>query len=462
MDEKIPIVPPALSIAPVKVYPPDRRDRLLLPLAWVLGVLFVQLLFYSWIWEWGLLVPVVVAAWYGVLLWYKGTEGFATRPGLLLFGAVCLLALSYAIFANPYFRLWNGMILPVLVAIHLFEWAGGGRQWASPLMVSERLGRLFSGFFKRLETPFQAAASIEKLSHSKGFYVLLGLCICLPLLMVVVPLLGRADALFQHLTGDVVDWVASRTSSWVGRMAAGLLLGPLFFSLLHVLRYGQERKETKAAPAWRVDAALPITVLLAMDGLYLAFVAVQFTALFGGEVYLSQTGVTYAEYARSGFFQLVAVAALNLTLGLLCVQMTAREGRGWKMVQVLSTLLVGASIVMLGSAGYRMTLYVLEYGLSFKRALTYWAMVMLAIIFAAALLKIWRAEFGFFKVLLIAGLAGWLILNYCNVDDLVARYNAGRYGEDESAFYQKELHQQANHWTSWSVAAQIAAMRQSG
>ncbi len=467
MEENEPIEPsgktptrPASPLArPAKVYPVDGRERMLLLLAWGLGILFAEMLIKAW--YWGLLVPVVVGCWYGVLFWYRGREGFFTRPSLHLFGAVCLLALSYAIFANPYFRLWNALLVPVLVGLHIFEWSGGTRwPWHSPRMVPERLCLLLGGLFRRIAAPFQTFATVQRLSHKRAAYVLLGVGISIPLLLVVAPLLGSADALFQHLTGGLLDWVNRNLSSWGTRLAAGLLLAPFLFSLLYTLRRPEPTPERSNEAARTVDAALPIPVLLAMDGLYVLFLAVQFTALFGGERYLAQAGVTYAQYARSGFFQLVAVAALNLTLGLLCVQFTARTGRGWQWVRVLSTLLVGASVLMLCSAAWRMTLYVMEYGLSFKRFLTYWAMAMLAIFFTAALMKIWRADFSFFKVFLTAGLVGWLAVNYCNVDFLVARYNAGRYGEDQSAISTAALARQATDWRSWSVAAQIAAIQE--
>lgn len=51
---------------------------------------------------------------------------------------------------------------------------------------------------------------------------------------------------------------------------------------------------------------------------------------------------------------------------------------------------------------------------------------MLAVLLAAALWKVWHRHFRWFRVLLSVGAAGWLLLNYANVDALVARYNIGR------------------------------------
>ena len=53
-------------------------------------------------------------------------------------------------------------------------------------------------------------------------------------------------------------------------------------------------------------------------------------------------------------------------------------------------------------------------------------MAVLAVLLAAALWKVWHRHFRWFRVLLSVGAAGWLLLNYANVDDLVARYNIGR------------------------------------
>src|SRR3712207_1338717 len=59
-------------------------------------------------------------------------------------------------------------------------------------------------------------------------------------------------------------------------------------------------------------------ILGLLDALFLAFVAVQVRYLFGGAERVVETaGLTYAEYARRGFFELVTVTALVLPLLLL-------------------------------------------------------------------------------------------------------------------------------------------------
>lgn len=50
-------------------------------------------------------------------------------------------------------------------------------------------------------------------------------------------------------------------------------------------------------------------------------------------------------------------------------------------------------------------------------------MAVLAVLFAAALLAVWRAGFSFFRVLLAVVIVGWIALNFMNPDFTVAQYN---------------------------------------
>jgi hypothetical protein len=295
-----------------------------------------------------------------------------------------------------------------------------------------------------------------------------------------------SDKYCRDLTRRAADWFDEHLALWALRLIFGLLVAPFLFGLLYSLRRPEPLKRlTRPVEGLSMEAAGPVTVLAVLDVLYAFFLAVQCAALFGGADYLARAGISYASYARSGFFQLVAVAAVNLACLLACLALCKGEGRGLRMVQVLGTLLVAASGVLLVSALWRMNLYVGAYGLSFKRALTYWGMAVLAVLLAAALWKVWHRHFRWFRVLLSVGAAGWLLLNYANVDALVARYNIGR-GLDTGAILsasdgrlgalpaleelleaqpeETELRQavetlrdsarwQAAHWQTWSVAA---------
>ena len=106
-----------------------------------------------------------------------------------------------------------------------------------------------------------------------------------------------------------------------------------------------------------------------VDLLFLAFVIVQFRYLFGGAELVEVTpGLTYAAYAREGFFQLVVATALGLPW-LLVSDSLLGEGKGsarWSF-----RALAGAQLVLLvaivASALQRMRVYLDAYGLTEDR-----------------------------------------------------------------------------------------------
>lgn len=426
-----PVGPCTPPVRPKRVYETDGKDRGLLFLAWALGVLLVSLL-------WGpglpgLGVTLWVAAFYAVLFWYRGTAGFRTRENVLLFLAVAALALTFSIWSNLWLRGWNLLFLCGLMAVQLFQWSGQGRRpWYLPTMVPERVGLALWGLFGALPASASAARSLR--GGKRTWTVLLGLALAVPLVALSGLLLLQADSYFALVVRDLTRTLGRLFGSAAARLALGVLAAPFLFGLLYTLRRGKGREEPGPLVLPGLDPVAPAVALGMLDLLYAFFLAVQSAALFGGPAYLERVaGLSYAEYARSGFFQLVFVAALNLTLVLTVFQVSRREGRGWRAAQLLSTAMIAMSCVMLVSAAYRMTLYVQVYGLSFKRFLTYWGMAVLAILFGAAAWKLWRREFSFFKVLLTVEIAAWLILNACNVDLLVAKYNVALWRRQESA-----------------------------
>lgn len=421
-------LPQPVTPAPKPAYEANVRERILLLLALALGILAADLLLslgQNWL---GLGIPVGIAAWYAVFFWYVGPEKLLQSRTWPFFGAIVLLSLTFVLFSNGWFRFWNIGFLLVLLTVHAFQISGAGRKpWTAPSMLWERFKLLMDGLFCRLGAIGAAFEGFTGPAARRGLTVGVGLLITVPLLLLAAALLGQADMLFNRLTSGLMDFIWTHLDVAIVRVLLGLLCAPFLFSLLYALGRPKPLKEEKAASLHKLGSTAAVMALGGLDALYLFFVGVQARALFGGEDYLAQMGISYAEYARSGFFQLVFVAMLNLGVVLALLQLTDREKHGWNAVRALATLLVALSGVILVSAAWRMTLYVLAYGLSFKRALTYWGMVMIALLLAAACVKVWRERFRFFRFAAVAALAGWLVLNYANVDRIVAEYNVNAY-----------------------------------
>lgn len=258
-----------------------------------------------------------------------------------------------------------------------------------------------------------------------------GLLIALPLLLVFGGLFVSADAAFESLATDLATLISHVALTGVcAAFAAGALRG-VCFGDASVAALG----ERATSPALRFTTAA--TVLASLDLLFLVFVAVQARWLFGGAALVQETtGLTVAEYARRGFFELVTAAALVVPVLLVAEWATLRNGpKQETSFRALATLLVLLVGVLLVSALQRMLLYVQTFGLTELRLYTTAFMVWLALAcgwLAITVLRGVRARFAFGA--LVQGLAVLAGLHLANPDALITRVNLARASSTGPAF----------------------------
>jgi hypothetical protein len=189
------------------------------------------------------------------------------------------------------------------------------------------------------------------------------------------------------------------------------------------------RLELPKRPPFALGWVEALTVLVAVDGLFASFMAIQGAYFFGGLDTLERTGMTYAEYARRGFFELLAVACL--ALGLLCALAVAarRETRGQRRgFNAAGGALIALMLGLLGSAFQRMLLYEQAYGYTQLRLYTHSFMIWLALVLGLLLLALLRENPRLFVLgSFVSALAYLAILNITNPDALIVRENVARY-----------------------------------
>jgi hypothetical protein len=166
-----------------------------------------------------------------------------------------------------------------------------------------------------------------------------------------------------------------------------------------------------------------------LDLLFLAFVAVRVRYFFGGSTLVhATTGLTYAEYARRGFFELVTVSTLVLPF-LLVIHwlLPADDAPAQRLYRWLGGGQIALLFVIMASAAQRMRLYVSEYGLSEARLYPTAFMGWLALVFvwfALTVLRGRRERFAFGAM--VAGFLLVAVLQALNPDALIARTNLAR------------------------------------
>ncbi len=258
-----------------------------------------------------------------------------------------------------------------------------------------------------------------------------GLLLALPLLLVFGALFMAADAAFEHLVTGVVGLNLDRLFSHL--VLAGFfawVVGGYLRSCLLAKRPDLTRVERPIV--FTLGSVETGVILGLLNALFLAFVLVQFRYFFGGSALVAaSTGLTYAEYARRGFFELVAVATLVLPTLLIghWLQSSARE----HLFRWLAGTLVALLYVIMGSAVQRMLLYQQAFGLTELRLYTSAFMVWLAVVFAWFLLTVIRGRRERFAFgALVSALAILAALHVLNPDAFIVQTNLARAGSGRS------------------------------
>ncbi len=255
-----------------------------------------------------------------------------------------------------------------------------------------------------------------------------GIFLAVPLLLVFGALFAAADAVFETL---VVDLFGFDLAELFGHVFLTLFVAWVVAGLLWVaLLAGNPESLALPRPAALSLGVVEVGVVLGLlDALFLAFVAIQVRYLFGGAGRVVETaGLTYAEYARRGFFELVTVTALVLPLLLLAHWLLRAENRAHERTfGLLSGAMVALLFVIVASALQRMYLYTREFGLTELRLYTTIFMAWLSVILVWFLLTVLRGRRENFALgVLATGFAAILVINVMNPDALIARVNVER------------------------------------
>ena len=286
----------------------------------------------------------------------------------------------------------------------------------------------FSPIILLFEIPWSRLSS-KKSSVFVG--LLRGLFFAVPILVVFGFLLSSADPVFQSIINNIfrLDF-----DNLFDHLFAILMFAVLFAALLRSSLLSEDWQKANVNPPAILQFGLIETILVfgSLVVLFAGFMVVQFYYLFGGLEALEKAGLTYSEYGRSGFFELVIVTVLLhllLLIGLWLVSQNKVAGNTFK---GLAFLLVVLLFGVIYSAYTRLGLYIETYGLTelrfYSMAMIFWIGVVmfyfLAKLFSEKLPKVAISY-------IFLGMMGVITLNIVNPDGFIARVNLERSLEND-------------------------------
>lgn len=266
-------------------------------------------------------------------------------------------------------------------------------------------------------------AQLKPKEHGKAGSWGVGLLLTLPILAVFGTLLASADANFSALFANLLHWEWTGLGDHLfmlvfwGAFAGGLIYAALLAARPTLL------PETIGSPAQLglIEVGLP---LVSLGGLFTVFLLAQLPYFLSGTL---PGELTFAEYIRKGFGELMNVAFLTLVLLLVAHAITRPQARATATYRLLNLAVLAPLALVILSAANRWRLYTLAYGLSEIRVLgaAFLVWVVASLLWLAYLL--WRGDLRRFAYpSLLMGLVTLLLTTMLNPAALIARTNIHR------------------------------------
>jgi hypothetical protein len=254
-----------------------------------------------------------------------------------------------------------------------------------------------------------------------------GTVMAVPPLIVLTALLAQADPVFEHVLQAALF---EGMEPLLEHLAFAAVIAWLTSGLLRAFLVSDDDVMDRVQLPRPALAASEISFALTLvNVLFVAFLIVQARYLFGGASVIAITeGLTYAEYARNGFFELVTAAVLVVPMLLLADWAASEEAAHPRVVlRAMSRLLVVLLIGVLVSAAYRMKLYQDAYGLTELRLHVSVFMVWLTGVLVWLSFTVLRGRRrGFLFGAVAGGLFCIAALHVMNPHALIARVNLDR------------------------------------
>lgn len=378
------------------------------------------------------IVPTILVILYNL----KENQKIKNKNGIYWSIPIILLGLTYFIFNNKFFQILNIPIILSLIIIMCMNITDGN------ILENKFIRRILSNIFKpfyKFKEIFEKMRIKEIINEQKEnqdekieFIKKLGkaLLIAVPVILIVIILLSSADSVFGNLFHNIPNYISRIFES---EQLVNIILRVIWIIVVFLYISGfilvfttsnEDKVDLKDENREQKVSTFTLnTILISLNIIYLIFSIIQFKYLFinaGKEI-----NFDYATYARSGFFQLMFVSFINFI-----VLKASKLKQEEKLNTILKIILVIFTILIIISAAFRMHLYEKEYGYTYLRLFVYFILITESLVLLPILMKYIGKDIDVFKTSLKIIVAMYVILNFVNIDSIIAKNNINKYLED--------------------------------
>jgi hypothetical protein len=238
--------------------------------------------------------------------------------GLFALFSLVISALNYTLYSNPFMAVLNFFAIPLLCTAAFILLRYKYDHWDRLLFIGEITFRIMISPLMNIAKPFIFIKNLIskhdlKISGRKKS-ILTGLIISLFFLLIIIPLLSSADMVFNYFLANITD--AFKINNFSELIFHSIFI---FFVFIYIFAYMLSFKYNPKVISEQSNTDIkkwinPISAITPLIAVYLMFSIIQFSYLYGENGISLPEGFTYAEYARRGFFELVAVTVINFAM----------------------------------------------------------------------------------------------------------------------------------------------------
>ena len=422
--------------APKPIY--QLKDTVFAYLSIVFGFFFVRALPISKTPLSAMLVVLLLFLVGGVFLTVSKVR--PTLSVLLLAGSAAILSVGFLTGGNNVIR---GFLLTALIVLFLcFLYAAcglAGKNLLSDGIFSHVWNAVFIIPLSSLYHLFPALPIRLKKGEKSGHvmrgigWALLGLCVAIIPTAIVIALLSY-DPQFMALLEDLFDFSLDGVWEYIRDAVLGFLVAIPLFGALFGANWKRMQNNGSAEEVGKTNLRiLPRPLVIAsvtpLLFVYVLFFISQWSYYVSAFTHVLPEELTYATYAREGFFELCWVAAINAAL-LLLFNLLIRPSKNEKfdLLRSLYSVVISLfTLILIATALSKMMLYIDSYGLTQKRVYASWLMLLLAAVFVLVIVRQFVRRMPLAGSIAVCCILFFALIALPNIDGMIATYNVDAY-----------------------------------
>jgi hypothetical protein len=393
----------------------------------------------------GVFIAIITAA----ILYLKNKKLEFSGYNKLLTVILYVFSFVFSITANNFIKFLDAVFMVGAGAFLIYSVGAGNKAIEKFLpfaMVKALIEYPFSGFGEQSKITSDIVSDSRTGKNIK--LVIIGLIITFPLTAIVAALLMSADDGMKRIIQSMFSGIDNATFwSIVLQLIFAIPCSMYIFGMFYTNANCDELKKLdericiqKLYNMRFVSNLICYTAVTPICILYVLFFISQANYFLSAFTDSLPNGFTYADYARKGFFELCAVAVINLCVICFISLHSKKAGREKPFALKLYSIVLSVfTIILIATALSKMVMYIKRYGLTELRVYTSWFMILLAAVFVLIIVKQFRFDMKFAKHISAVFTIMFAVLCFSRPESLIAKYNIEMYRSG----YLEELDEEA-------------------